>query len=513
MSFLPDLWRRNPAACAGLVIAAVVVLRMALVIASPNEIGPDEAQYWRWSEALDFGYYSKPPLIAWVIALSTSVFGDGEWAIRLLSPVLHGISAIFLFLLGKRAFDARVGAWAAAIYLLMPGIFLSSTIMSTDAVLLPAWSGALYFLWRFRDAPGYLNAILAGAFIGLAMLGKYSALYLYSGAVLAAFVDRDMRKAMLSPAGAVVFAASLAVLGPNLWWNVANDFATVSHTADNANIGEAGFDPLHIFTYLGDQAVVFGPITLLILFAGFFLLAARKDRPTATRELWLMCFIVPPLLVIMAQEIMSRAHANWAAAAYPGASVLVASWIDRAAGRIKVSPVLKTGLVLNAIVGLLFSIIWLSPAIADATGASNGMKGVRGWRQTTNELLERARALNASAIMVDDRELWHGLDYYGRNLDMPPVRAWQRGPTPRSHAEEEGKLQPGEDTAILIASISDGERPKIRQDFATITDLGYLEIPLSPRRDRKLKLFLASGYNQAPRTPEFEAKYRGLREE
>eukprot|EP01137_Pigoraptor_chileana_P002889 Opistho-2@42363 len=150
MNAVKDLWRRNPTLCAALVIAAVVLVRIAIVIATPMEIGPDEAQYWRWSRTLDFGYYSKPPLIAWIIAASTAVFGDGESAIRLPSPILHGIAAMFLFLLGKQAFNPRVGAWAAALYLLMPGITLSSTIMSTDAVLLPAWAAAIYFLWRFR---------------------------------------------------------------------------------------------------------------------------------------------------------------------------------------------------------------------------------------------------------------------------------------------------------------------------------------------------------------------------
>lgn len=517
MNALTNLWRRNPSACAALLIAIVVVLRMAVVIASPLEIGPDEAQYWRWSEKLDFGYYSKPPLIAWVIAASTAVFGDGEWAIRLLSPVLHGIAAFFLFLLGKQAFEARIGAWAAAVYLLMPGITLSSTIMSTDAVLMPTVSIALYFLWRFREAPGFGNAIMAGAMIGLAMLAKYAALYLYGGAALAALIDRDMRKALLSPAGGALLAASLVVLGPNLWWNVANDFATVSHTADNANLAEAGFDPLRVFDYLQDQAAVFGPILLLLLVGGFVLIAGRKDKWTATREFWLMCFVVPPLLVIMVQEIMSRAHANWAACAYPAACVLVAAWVDRAIGgatsRFKAGPVLRAGLILNALVGLLFTLVWVSPGIADATGASAGMKGVRGWKQTTTELVSAARANNASAIMVDDRELWHGIDYYGRNTEMPPLRIWQRGPTPRSHAEEEGKLHPGEDSAVLVASTGDTLRPMIRADFTTIRELGYVDIPLTAKRNRRFKLFLAYGYSQAPRTPEFEAEYKGKRED
>lgn len=514
MNVLSDLWRRNPPACAALVILVVVVLRLIVVLLSPTEISPDEAQYWRWSQTLDFGYYSKPPLIAWAIAATTSLFGDAAWAIRLSGPILHGIAAFFLFLLGRRAFDARTGGWSAALYLLMPAIWLSSALITTDAVLLASVSAALYFLWRFRDQPTYTHAILAGACIGLAMLGKYAALYLYGGAALAALLDRDMRKAVLSPAGGVLLLASLVVLGPNLWWNYANDFATVSHTADNANLAEAGFDPLNIFTYLMDQSAVFGPLTLLVLLAGFSFIAGRKDKETTAREIWLICFIAPPLLVIMAQEIMSRAHANWAVCAYPAACVLLAAWIDRSFGaRLRAGTLIKTGLGINIFIGLLFTVTWVSPMIADAVGASAGMKGVRGWQKTAEELLAAAKASNASAIMVDDRELWHGLDYYGRNLDMPPLRVWQRGSTPRSHAEEEGKLQPGEDRAILLASGSEAQRIIIRADFASIRELGYVDIPLTPKRDRRLKLYLASGYSQAPRTAEFEASVVGKREE
>ena len=517
MNALKDIWRRNPSACVALLIAAVVVVRVAVVIATPLEIGPDEAQYWRWSRTVDFGYYSKPPLIAWVIAISTAVFGDGEWAIRFFSPVLHGVAAYFLFLLGQKAFDSRIGAWSAAIYLLMPGIWLSSTIMSTDAVLLAAWAAALYFLWRFRDSPNMANAILAGAMIGLAMLGKYAALYLYGGAALAALIDRDMRKAVLSPAGGVLVIASLIVLGPNIAWNFAHNFETVSHTADNANLGEAGFSPLHVFGFLGDQAAVFGPITLLLLLVGFTLIAGRKDKWTTTREFWLLCFIVPPLIVIMGQEIMSRAHANWAAAAYPAACVLLAAWIDRAfgseTGRMKVSPFLRSGIAFNAIIGLIFTALWVSPSLADATRASNSMKGVRGWEDTVAGLGAKAKEIGATAILVDDREIWHGMDYYGRNVDMVPVRTWLRGDRARSHAEEAGAIQPGDDVKILIASGAGGNRPMIRRDFTTIEEIGYLTIPLGPTRERKFKLYVASGYLHVPRTPEFEAKYHNVIED
>jgi 4-amino-4-deoxy-L-arabinose transferase-like glycosyltransferase len=507
MNAIFDLWRRSPSICVAFAIAVFVALRVAVVVASPLEIGPDEAQYWRWAQTLDFGYYSKPPLVAWVIWLSTSIFGDAGWAIRLTAPLLHGLGAFFLFLLGKRMFDARIGAWGAAIYLLMPGIWLSSTIISTDAVLLPTYAIAVCLLWRFRDSPTVVNACLAGAAIGLSMLGKYAALYLYPGIVLAAFIDRDTRKALLSPAGAMVFIASLVVLGPNIAWNVANDFATVSHTADNANLGGADFNPLRVLTFVQDQAAVFGPLTLILLLAGFAFLAGRKDKQTATRELWLLCFIVPALAVIMMQEIISRAHANWAAAAYPAACVLLASWIDRAFGKVKVRPVLITGMAINTLIGALFALVWVSPSIADATGASAGMKGVRGWGETTRQLVAKAEELRATAILVDDRETWHALDYHGRSMAMPPIRAWPAGPTPRSHAEEAGRILPGDDTRMLIASTNEAMRPMIRADFATIEELGYLDIPLTAKRTRRFKLYLASTYHQAPRTPEFLATH------
>ena len=81
------------------VIGGLLAMRVVFVLISPLELYADEAQYWRWGQALDWGYYSKPPMIAWMIQLSTSLFGDSESAIRILAPVFHAISALFLMLL------------------------------------------------------------------------------------------------------------------------------------------------------------------------------------------------------------------------------------------------------------------------------------------------------------------------------------------------------------------------------------------------------------------------------
>ena len=56
-----------------LLTAALTAARLVALFRTPLELYPDEAQYWLWSRTLDFGYYSKPPVIAWAIWATTVV--------------------------------------------------------------------------------------------------------------------------------------------------------------------------------------------------------------------------------------------------------------------------------------------------------------------------------------------------------------------------------------------------------------------------------------------------------
>ncbi|MEL6687001.1 MAG: glycosyltransferase family 39 protein, partial [Pseudomonadota bacterium] len=79
-------------------LGCLLVFRLVILALNPLGLHGDEAQYWAWSQDLAFGYYSKPPLIAWIIAATTSVFGDAEWAVRLASPWLHLGTTVLTYL-------------------------------------------------------------------------------------------------------------------------------------------------------------------------------------------------------------------------------------------------------------------------------------------------------------------------------------------------------------------------------------------------------------------------------
>jgi hypothetical protein len=63
---------------AALGVGLITALRMILLGFNETDLFVDEAQYWLWGQQLDFGYYSKPPLIGWVIRMATEIGVNAE---------------------------------------------------------------------------------------------------------------------------------------------------------------------------------------------------------------------------------------------------------------------------------------------------------------------------------------------------------------------------------------------------------------------------------------------------
>ena len=227
----------NYTAITAIVLVVLLTLRTAGILLTPLNLGPDEAQYWRWGQTFEWGYYSKPPMIAWMIGALTGLFGDYEWAARIASPFLHTASAAFLFLLGRKMFSAQVGMFAALGYALMPGVILSSGIISTDGILLPFFSAGLFCFWMLRDGGNWRYALGLGVALGIGFLSKYAMIYFAIGIALTILIDAPTRKAMLTRNGLVVLGVFALIFAPHMVWNANNGFQTVSHTADNANWG------------------------------------------------------------------------------------------------------------------------------------------------------------------------------------------------------------------------------------------------------------------------------------
>ena len=500
-------------------IAGLLVVRLVLVVISPLELYADEAQYWRWGQTIEWGYYSKPPMIAWMIHLSTAMFGDSEWAIRIFAPIFHTIAAVFLFLLARRMFGNLAGLFCVVTYLLMPGIVLSSWVISTDGVLFPFWCVSLYLFWRLREEDlGGVGTLCLGVAIGCGFLSKYAMLYFAIGMALTTLIDAPTRKALLRVKGATALIIAAIVVAPHMIWNIANEFQTVSHTVDNANLGGELFNLAHLPKFLGDQMGVFGPICFIALLAGLTFarptsdLADLGDAAHAQRgkETWLACFIVPVLVIIAFQAVLSRAHANWAATAYPAASVFLAGFLVRTM-RWRIA--YWAGIGLQIALGVLAIMLALAPpSWSAAVGRDNDFKRVRGWEDLSAQLLLEVERLQPSAVLIDEREVWHGLDYYlSDRLDVPMV-LWRYHSGPKSFAETVD-LADLDSSNVLVASARWRVRPHMKADFETWEPNGSIGVDLGHRSNgcplrRELRFYMASNYQPLERTPDWVLSFK-----
>ena len=484
---------------------ALTLVRVAGLALSPLGLHPDEAQYWVWSRTLDWGYFSKPPLVAWTIAATTALFGNEPWAVRLGAPLLHLGAATALFALGKRLYGEAAGWWAGVSWLLIPGVWLSSALITTDALLLPLWSAALVATWRWTETRAWRWALITGALIGLGVLAKYAMFFFPLCLLIAGAWIAPVRRVVLSPQLFGAGAVSALVIAPNVWWNATHDFETVAHTAANADWRGDLFNVARLVDFLGDQFAIAGVLAAALALA--LVRFARGRDALDERARFLLSFAAPPLLFMIGQALISRAHGNWAAVAYPAAIVLVA-------GVFAQSRLLRWGNVAHAALFAVFMTLGLAPDAAYRApligrGIENGLKRMNAWEETADLVAGLARTAEAagapySAILVDHRHMYCELAYHWRGArDLPPLRMYVLRGAPGNQAEATAPMTSQVDARVLVVHMSPRYEAFVAGDFARFRTISRTEVPLGPRKTRALALSEASGFQPAVRTPAF----------
>ena len=213
------------------VLAAMGVLLTALFLYFVGLGGyplldPDEGRYAEIPrEMLESGdfitprlnyvkYFEKPPLHYWLTAGSMAVFGQKEWAVRLV-PAMAGFMTLLLIMgLGRRIFDGSTGVMAAWIYLtsLIPTILARLPIIDgVFSLMLTATWGAWYLGYKGRtEKSGTLWYCISWACLGLAVMTKGIVAIALTGLIAGGVIlcRRDWR-ALLSMAwvpGLLIFA-------------------------------------------------------------------------------------------------------------------------------------------------------------------------------------------------------------------------------------------------------------------------------------------------------------------
>jgi len=466
-------------------LGALLAMRLIAVHASAIDFVTDEAQYWTWSRDLDFGYFSKPPLIAWIIRATGDLCGQSEACIRSASPVLYTLASLMIFATGRALFDTRIGFWSAIVFATAPGVSYSSQLMTTDVPLIFMWTVMLYF-WVMlvkRKSMGF--AILLGIAIGIGLLAKQAMIYAVLCAACHAAMSREAREALKGGRGLVAVLVAVALFSPNIVWNAQNGFPTAKHTGANIGWQYPYVHPVNLLAYVIVQFGVFGPILLVVLLRASY----REIRePSDQNKILLLSFSLPVLVLLLVQALLSRANGNWSATAYPAAAILVTAVMLELNRR----TLFAISLGLHLVVAVMIA---AAPAFARQWPVFEQLRFLRqtlGWEGVAGAARTKLAQEHYGALVVVTRDMAAEMLYYLRDSDVP-LYVWMRKETPHNHYEMTRPFTANTPEPILFVSFRRCPAT-ITQSFSEVTELAPVRVPLVKEDARTVYFCRLAGY-------------------
>ncbi len=512
-------------------IGSLLLFRLGYLASGIIELSKDEAYQWLWSKHLALSYYSKPPGIALIQFLGTSIWGDTQLGVRFFSPVFAAILSVVMLRFLARETSARLGFLLLVIVTGAPLMSVGTILMTIDPPLVLCWTLAMIAGWRAVQPDGSTKDwAFAGMAAGLGFLSKYSALYLPVCWALFFLLWKPARVQLRKPGPYLALLLIALSTLPVIVWNSEHGWITVQHVAGNAGIASQWKPTLRFFwEFLLTEAALLNPVFFLgALWAMAAFWKRRRGNP-----LWLYFFCMggPVFLGHLAWSLHSRILPNWIApAVLPMFCLMVVYWDMRWREGFRA---VKGWLVGGIIFGLVaFVVLHQSDIVGKIAGQPlpaeiDPLRRVRAWKATT-AAVERAR----QKLLAEGKPVFIIADHYGMaglfSFYLPEAKAaLHAGPLVYCQAstrpnnqlyfwpEYRYRGQRTGENAIYVAEqdlyrLENGwlwkwltgrqvgyagtsspiaAPPFLLQEFASVTDLGGQEIKLGQRVFRRVQLF------------------------
>ncbi|WP_317536728.1 glycosyltransferase family 39 protein [Nitrosomonas sp. Is37] len=292
------------------IIVFIILLR--LIYLGQAQLIPDEAYYWVYAQHMDLSFFDHPPMVAWLIWLGTSIFGDNEFGVRISAFVCGLITMGYLYALACNLYDKSTGLRTLLLLAVLPFSFVTGMLMTADASLIAAWAATLYYMERALIA-GRSSAWLGmGITFGLGLLSKYTIGLLGVTALLFVILDPTARRWMQRPHPYLAAILALLLFTPVIIWNVQHDWASFSF--QSGRLRGVGDDQFSVHLLFFDILVLLTPAGLLA--AAWALITDgnhHHDQSARRRRLFVRVFTGTPFAVFFILSIFDSLRFHWTA--------------------------------------------------------------------------------------------------------------------------------------------------------------------------------------------------------
>ncbi len=307
-----------------LVILSVIAFLIHYHLAATLNLGNDEAHYYVWSIHLSPGYLDDAPLAAYCIYFFTHIFGKSELTVRLAAIIFSFFDGFLIYYLTYLLFKDKRASFFAFLFFLCSPIFgvVLSVMMLPDTPLLffsllflisfyiaankmnNNYHYSFYnFIYnseksdkinkkinnnnRYFDAYAKLNIrytkwwIIAGIFLGLSFLSKYTAALIPPAALLYLLFSNKNRYLLKTIYPYFTLLIAVSVFFPVIYWNLTHNFISFKFQLSHGFSSPTSNAVLFFQNWL-EQFIAISPLIYIILFFVFiyyiFYIALNKNN-------------------------------------------------------------------------------------------------------------------------------------------------------------------------------------------------------------------------------------------
>ncbi len=376
----------------------ISLFRIYFILHAPIDLSPDEAHYWEWSRRLDLSYYSKGPMIAYLIAFSTWIFGDNPFGVRILAVVCSLLSSIFIYRIGTKIFNEKVGYMSGVLFQLIPLFSIFGVIFTIDSPFILFWIISMYlFLMAIEGKKSYW--LLLGVSIGLGLLTKYTMAFFYICMIFYLLKKEDnssaliqnIRKIFKNPWLYACLIISLVVFSPVIVWNFQHNWVTLKHTAGQAHVYDGFKISLrYLAEFFGSQLAVVTPLVFIL--GLYFFLKPTILNLQSSKRWFLIAFSASVFIFFLLKSIHGKVQANWAMPAYiPFLIVLAYALIQRIYKKLIISAIL---------IAFIFTFISYALPYLNLPEKIDPSARLKGWKELGEKVSEIKKELEKSGKVV-----------------------------------------------------------------------------------------------------------------
>lgn len=252
--------------------------------------------YYPWSTNLQLSYYDGPPLIAYVIRLSTLIFGKTQFALNIWGVVVAVLSCWVIINIGKLLKNRELGYLLALFWLSYPFSTTRFIFVTLNYDSLESLFGLLTILFALKlvTTRNIFNLYAVALSGGLLLLAKYNGIVLLLAILIYFIVNKDLRQIFRSIHCYLAIPLCVAIFSPVLIWNYQHDWisfhyqlTTHSWSQGTYHAAKSGLSGV-LFYVLTDVLGVTHVLWATLLW--LFLKQKPQLRVASNNATWLLAF-------------------------------------------------------------------------------------------------------------------------------------------------------------------------------------------------------------------------------